>query len=164
MVEICNDPVPMGDELWFYYGGNGYGHHDWYSEWWREKITPPDSMDVSKVGFFLGLAKLRLDGFCSLDAGPVREGILITRQLASEGTGMLVNAECGPGGYIDVEVVNQADEVIPGCSRKEFDRFTGDKVRHQLFWQSKTNIPAQPFRRLVFYMRNAKLYSLQFST
>jgi hypothetical protein len=164
MVEISTEPVRMGDELWFYYGGNGYGHHDWYSEWWREGTKPPDSMDVNKVGFFLGLAKLRLDGFCSLNAGPVREGIFITRQLGSEGTGVVINAECGPGGYIDVEVMNQADEVIPGYSRKEFDRFTGDAVRHQLSWQSKTSVPSEPYRRLVFYMRNAKVYSLQFSS
>ena len=178
MVEISTEPIQVGDELWFYYGGNGYGHHDWYSEWYREGVKPPDSMEVSKVGFFLGLAKLRLDGFCSLNAGPVREGIFITRQLASPGTGVVINAECGPGGYIDVEVLNLADEVMPGYSRKEFDRFAGDAVRHQLSWQSRTKVPFQPFltheftstdtkrfgyRRLVFYMRNAKLYSLRFS-
>ena len=117
----------------------------------------------ARVGFFLGLAKLRLDGFCSLNAGAVREGILITRPLASPGTGMVINAECGQGGYIDVEVFNQADQVLPGYSRKDFDRFTGNTVRQQLSWQSRTKVPEEPFRRLIFYMRNAKLYSLHFS-
>ena len=169
MVEIASEPLEMGDELWFYYGGNGCGHHDWYSDWFREKLDVAEK-DVSKVGFFLGLAKLRLDGFCSLNAGPVREGILITRPLASPGTGIVINAECGQGGYIDVEVFNQADEVLPGYSRKDFDRFTGNAIRHQLSWQSRTKVPAEPFqvpaepfRRLIFYMRNAKLYSLHFS-
>jgi hypothetical protein len=105
---------------------------------------------------------LRLDGYCSLNAGPVREGIVITRQLASPGTGIVMNAECGPGGYIEVEVFNQADEVLPGYSRKDFDRFTGNAVRQPLSWQGRTKVPAEPFRRLVFYMRNAKVYSLQF--
>lgn len=178
MVEISCPPLEMGDELWFYYGGNGFGHHDWYSEWFREGLDIVEK-DVTKVGFFLGLAKLRLDGFCSLNAGAVREGILITRQLFSEGNGVVINAECGAGGYIEVEVLDQADEVVPGYSRKDFDRFTGDVVAHQLSWQSRTTIPAKPassleididtpvkpvgFRRLVFYMRNAKLYSLKFS-
>src|ERR1019366_2965173 len=108
-----------------------------YSEGIREGLNVPEVKDVSKVGFFLGLAKLRLDGFCSLNAGPVREGILITRQLGSDGTGAIMNAVCGPGGYIDVEIMNQGDDVMPGYSRKEFDRFTGDTVRHQLSWQSK---------------------------
>jgi hypothetical protein len=162
MVEIANDPLEIGDELWFYYGGSGFGHHDWYSEWFREKLDVAEK-DVTKVGFFLGLAKLRLDGFCSLNAGPVREGILITRPLASPGTGIVINAECDQGGYIDVEVFNQADEVLPGYSRKDFNRFTGNTVRHALSWQSRTKVPAEPFRRLVFYMRNAKLYSLNFS-
>lgn len=170
MVEIATEPLEIGDELWIYYGGNGYGHHDWYMDWLRDRLNPPDGKDINKVGFFLGLAKLRLDGFCSLNAGPVREGILITRPLASSGTGIVMNAECRPGGYIEVEVLSQADEVLPGYSRKEFDRFTGDAVKHQLSWQSRIKIatepfqiPAEPFRRLIFYMRNAKLYSLHFS-
>ena len=163
MVEITNDPLEIGDELWFYYGGSGFAHHDWYAFGRVEGATVPEARDVSKVGFFMGLAKLRLDGFCSLNAGPVREGILITRQLASPGTGIEINAECGQGGYVDAEVFSQADEVLPGYSRKDFDRFTGDAVRHQLSWQSRTKVPPEPFRRLVFYMRNAKLYSLHFS-
>jgi hypothetical protein len=163
MVEIASNPLEVGDELWFYYGGSGFIHHDWYSLGIAEKLDVPEGRDISKGGFFLGLAKLRLDGFCSLNAGPVREGILITRPLASPGTGIVINAECGQGGYIDVEVFNQADEVLPGYSRKDFDRFTGNTVRHALSWQSRTKVPAEPFRRLVFYMRNAKLYSLNFS-
>jgi hypothetical protein len=163
MVELTNDPLEMGDEWWLYYGGSGFGHHDWYINGLLEGLDVPEAKDVSKVGFFLGLAKLRLDGFCSLNAGPVREGILITRQLASPGAGVVMNAECGPGGYIDVEIFNQADEVMPGYSRKEFDRFTGDAVKHRLSWQSRTKVPPEAFRRLVFYMRSAKLYSLNFS-
>lgn len=169
MVEIATTPLEMGDELWFYYGGNGYGHHDWYTDWYRNHLDIAEK-DVTKVGFYLGLAKLRLDGFCSLNAGPVREGVLITRQIASSGNRLVMNAECGNGGYIEVEILNQADEVLPGFSRKAFDRFTGNKVSHQLSWQSRTQIPtepfqvpAEPFRRLIFYMRNAKLYSIHFA-
>ena len=163
MVELTNDPVEMGDEWWLYYGASGFGHHDWYINGFLEGLDVDEVKDVSRVGFFLGLAKLRLDGFCSLNAGPVREGILITRPLASPGTGIVINAECAPGGYIDVEVFNQADEVLPGHSRKDFNRFTGNAVRQQLSWQSGTKVPEEPFRRLIFYMRNAKLYSLHFS-
>jgi len=163
MIEITNDPVEVGDELWLYYGASGFGHHDWYINGFLEGLNVPEVKDVSKVGFFLGLAKLRLDGFCSLNAGPVREGILITRPLASPGSEIVMNAECGEGGSIDVEVYDQADVVLPGYSRKDFDHFTGNAVRQRLSWQSRTKVPVQPFRRLVFYMRNAKLYSLSFS-
>jgi hypothetical protein len=163
MVELTNDPLEMGDELWLYYGGSGFGHHDWYINGFVEGLDVPEVKDVTKVGFFLGLAKFWLDGFCSLNAGPVREGILITRQLASPGTGIVINAECDPGGYIEAEVFSPADEVLPGYGRKDFDRFTGNSVRQQLTWQARAKVPDQPFRRLVFYLRNAKLYSLQFS-
>ena len=81
MIEITNDPMEVGDELWLYYGASGFGHHDWYINGFLEGLNVPEVKDVSKVGFFLGLAKLRLDGFCSLNAGPVREGIFITRPL-----------------------------------------------------------------------------------
>ena len=58
---------------------------------------------------------------------------------------------------------NQADEVLPGYSRKDCDHFTGNSVRHQLSWKSRAKVQPEGFRRLIFYMRNAKLYSLQFS-
>jgi hypothetical protein len=165
MVDLSTEPIEVGDELWFYYGGSGLVHHDWYDEALKEGLDVPEAshVDSNKVGFFMGLAKLRLDGYCSLNAGPVREGIFVTRRLASPGTGMVINAECGPGGYIDVEVFNQADEVLPGYSRKDFDRFSGNAVRQPLSWEGRTKVAAEPFRRLVFYMRNAKLYSLQFA-
>jgi hypothetical protein len=58
--------------------------------------------------------------------------------------------------------MNQADEVLPGYSPKGSDRLTGDSVCHQLSWQSSTKVAPADFRRLNFYMRNAKVYSLQF--
>ena len=93
----------------------------------------------------------------------MREGVLITRPLASSGSGVVINAECGQGGYIDVEVLDQSDEVVRSFSRKDSDRFTGDAVHHQLSWQSRSKIAPQPFYKLVFFMRNAKLYSLHFT-
>ena len=162
MAEFCAEPIVMGDELWFYYNGNGYGRHDWFSEWYREGVDVPYK-DVNKVGYFLGLAKLRLDGFCSLNAGPVRLGVLALRPLYSTGSGVVINAECGKDGFIEAEVMNEKDEVIPGYSRKDFDRFTGSSTKHQLSWRGHKDIPQSPFRRVIFYMRDAKLYSFNFS-
>jgi hypothetical protein len=162
MAEFCAEPVVMGDELWFYYNGNGYGRHDWFSEWYREGVDVPYK-DVNKVGYFLGLAKLRLDGFCSLNAGPVRLGVLALRPLYSTGSGVVINAECGKDGFIEAEVMNEKDEVIPGYSRKDFDRFTGSSTKHQLSWRGHKDIPQSPFRRVIFYMREAKLYTFNFS-
>ena len=141
MAEFCVEPIVMGDELWFYYNGNGYGRHDWFSEWYREGVDVPYK-DVNKVGYFLGLAKLRLDGFCSLNAGPVRLGVLALRPLYSTGSGVVINAECGKDGFIEAEVMNEKDEVIPGYSRKDFDRFTGSSTKHQLSWRGHKDIPA----------------------
>lgn len=161
MVEMCNDPLVVGDELWFYYGASGWGHHDWYSRGIAEGLDVPEAHDVSKVSFNLGLAKLRLDGFCSLDAGVVREGIIVTRLLVSDGTRLVVNAECGPKGSIQAEIVNSSDEPYPGFSRKDCDAFSGDSVRHAFTWHGKTDFPVEQRRKVRFYLRDARLYTFK---
>jgi hypothetical protein len=126
----------------------------------------------------MGLAKLRMDGFVSLQAGSVREGILVTRPFLSDGTRLVINGACGSGGYIDVEVVDINDEVLPQRSRADCDTFRGDGVRHVVTWgeQSFVPVPAPPgmlyqragspyawagHRKLRFYIRNARLFSFR---
>jgi len=44
----------------------------------EEGLTVPEALSKSEVEYALGLAKMRKDGFVSLDAGAVREGVLMT--------------------------------------------------------------------------------------
>lgn len=161
MVEMCNEPLVVGDELWFYYGASGWGHHDWYLRGIAEGLDVPEARDVGKVSFNMGLAKLRLDGFCSLDAGPVREGIIVSRPLTSGGCRLVVNGACGPGGYIQAEIANTSDEVLPGFARSECDAFRGDDVRHTFSWRGRTDLPVELRRKIRFYMKNARLYTFK---
>ena len=171
MVTIPSKPVEVGDELYVFHGGSR-NHHDWWITGAREGLTAPEATDMSQVEYALGLAKLRLDGFVSLDAGPARRGILVTRPLISGGTELVVNARCKEGGSIAAEIVDVHDEVFPGFSREECDAFSGDSVRHTVSWQGRTELPAVPtgraaypdpemlrFRKIRFYMENAELYS-----
>ncbi len=160
MVNASSPPLEIGDEMWFYYGGSK-NHHDWWITGLAEGLNVPEVKDMSRVGYALGLAKLRLDGFYSLDAGPVREGILVTRPFISNGKQIVINAECDEGGYIEGEIANLSDEVFPGYSRKDCDTFRGDEISHSLSWKGKVEIPVERVRKLRFYMRNAKLYSFQ---
>ena len=127
---------------------------------------------MSLVQYGLGLAKLRLDGYASLDAGYERPGILITRQLISDGGKLVVNARCRKEGSIAAEIVDVNDDVIPGFSRKECDIFAGDSVRHTFSWRGKTDVPVfsteramypyaekERFRKIRFFMENSELYS-----
>ena len=171
MVTVPSNPLEVGDELWVYHGGSD-NHHDWWCTGAREGVKSPEATDISLVHYGLGLAKLRLDGFASLDAGYARPGILITRQLISDGTNLLVNARCKHEGSIAAEIVDVNDEVIPGLSRADCDVFTGDSVRHTFSWQGKTDIPVfsseramypeaerERFRKIRFFIENAELYS-----
>lgn len=175
MVTLSHGPIEVGDELLIYHGG-AINHHDWWITGDREKLQVLEALDRSKVNYALGLAKLRLDGFVSLDARAPRRGILITRPLISEGTELLINARCLDGGSIAAEVVNLRDEVFPGYSRQECDVFKGDKVRHVFSWKGKTQLPPAPsshavypnpeferYRKFRFYMENVEVYSLTIS-
>ena len=98
-----------------------------------EGLDVPEVTDPDGVNYALGLAKLRVDGFVSLDAGPTRRGILVTRPLISEGRRLRANMRCYGGGSIAAEIVDLRERVIPGFSREECDVFRGDSVEHTLF-------------------------------
>lgn len=46
MVEVTNDPIEMGDEMWLYSGASGWGHHDWC-------INSPDAPGFRQRGYSL---------------------------------------------------------------------------------------------------------------
>jgi hypothetical protein len=172
MVTVMSRPVVRGDELFIFHGGSK-SHHDWWMSGPVEGLDAPEVHDMKQVGYGLGLAKLRLDGFVSLDTSPVREGIMVTRPFISDGEELIINADVAPGGYVQVEVVDGADHPVPGCARNECDAFTGDSVRHVVTWKGKKTIGKgqgvgavhagefNHFRKLRFFMRKARLYSFQ---
>ena len=173
MLTMPNKPIPVGDELYIYHDGFKT-HHDWYITGCREGLDVPEANDPNMPDSSIGLAKLRLDGFVSLKAGPARTGIVITRPFISYGSKLEVNARCLPGGSIAAEAVDIHDDVLPGFSRQECNVFTGDSVRHTFTWKGRSEIPVlsktkppypEPeigrFRKIRFYMDKAELYSFR---
>ena len=173
MNTIPSPPVRVGDELFVFHGGSS-NHHDWWITGAREGLDVPEAHDQRHVNYALGLAKLRVDGFCSLEAGPARDGILVTRPIISPGEHLVINAACLEGGSIAVEAVDHNDEVIPGFSKEQCDVFTGDGLRHVVTWQGRDRVPVgsterakypQPERERLrsfrFFLRKAHLYSMQ---
>ena len=71
--------------------------------------------DRNAVGYHLGLAKLRRDGYVSLDAHREREGMLATQPFIAGGDRLIMNAACGPDGYIKVEAAGRLGK----CSRRQ---------------------------------------------
>ncbi len=163
-------PIEVGDEHWVYYAG-AKNHHDWYMTGILEGLDHPEAKDMANVGYYLGLAKMRLDGFVSLDTSPHREGILVTRPFFPEGNRLVINAKVEEGGYVDVEVTDLDGKPLPGFSRADCDRFTGDSVRHVVTWNGKEDAEftkhtpegytSWGYYKLNIYMRKASLYSFQ---
>ncbi len=116
MVNTNVDVVVMGDELWFYY-------------------TACDQIHDEDAGTnaVICLAKLRIDGFCSMHAGD-EEGWFISRREVFNTPKVIINAKCRPGGYIAAELLDRYNHVIPGFEWYYSNAFTGDSVRGELTW------------------------------
>ena len=165
MQAVCSPPIEVGEELWFYHGGSACTHDMWRSA--KEGISHPELEDPSRVEFSLGLAKLRKDGFASLDTNPYREGIVVTRPLVGLGTRLVINARCRPGGSVRVEVADKYDDPIEPCTLERCDPFTGDSTAHVVTWEGSPDVPAgheerRLWRKLRFFLRNAELFSFRF--
>ena len=144
--------IVVGDEIWFYYLGTTRVHG--YNR---------TAHDVS-----IGLAKLRLDGFVSVDAGD-EEGVLITKTLTYTGNRLEINTDA-QGGQLGVEILTPFEGPIPGFSKEDCDPFSGDDVRHTVTWKGKSDLEELMQEGsigyggvlLKFYLKKAKLYSFKF--
>lgn len=142
MIFTADAPVVVGDKLHFYYGGCDGFHDD------------------KRVKTAIGLATLRLDGFCSMRAG-VDEGWLITRREPFREPVVTINARTASGGVVSAEILDRQNRVVPGFSRAECEPFTGDAVAHELRWKSR-QLPAAPETadwKIRFWLRDAELFS-----
>jgi hypothetical protein len=143
MIYTARAPVVMGDKLYFYYGGFDKEHDDY--------------KDVHGA---IGLATIRLDGFCSMHADET-EGWLISRREVFKTPRVTINAKTGQSGSVIAELIDRDNNVIPGFSRAECIPFSGDSVRHVLEWKTKA-FPAEYLdadKKVRFYLKNADLYS-----
>lgn len=142
MIYTARAPVQIGDNLYFYYGGMNGAHNarDWNAA--------------------IGLAILRLDGFCSMHAGD-QEGWLISRREELKKPEVTINARTGQGGCIVAEILNQNSCVMQGFSREDCIPFEGDAVRHIMKWKKTEFDESQREgdKKFRFYIRNADLYS-----
>ena len=163
MVEVGSKPVFLDDEIRVYYGGSSL-HHDWWMYGEKEGLDVPEARAGWNGGeSALGLATLRPEGFISIDS-TVREGLMITRAFVSDGERLVVNAGCGPKGYLEVELSDADDEVVPGYERSACETFREDSSRHVVSWGGRTRQPREVLARgvkLRFFSRHCSLYSFR---
>ena len=103
--------------------------------------------------------------------------MLLTEAFIAPGDRLVINACCGPRGYIRVEAADVTYRVMPGRSAADCDVFTGDSIAHVVTWCGNPTLPLPqgtdsgtvyptfiPHRRLRFYLHNAQLYSFQIAS
>lgn len=149
---VLQHPIVVGDEIWIYYNGAS-GLHNTY---W-EKGPPP-----AVQGGVIAMAKLRLDGFVSVDASS--PGTLTTKQLTMAGDRLIVNADA-TGGSLKVEILDAAGEAIGGLGLKDCEVIKSDHVRHAVRWGGRDEVSNLKGRTisLRFHLSDCKLYSFEFA-
>lgn len=137
----CAGVLRVDDELWVYYSGRSSDHR-----------SRPQTGAI-------GLGKLRLDGFFSLDAKD-DPGSLVTRPLRLVHPTLRVNADAGEGS-IRVEVLDLDGEPIAPFTLDNCRALEADNLRHRVTWKGAADLSALQNRdvRLRFVLRDAELYA-----
>jgi len=147
---IAQGMVRRGDEIWQYY----FGETQYHSAWKKD----PQGRAVYRL-------VQRLDGFVSADAPYDRDGIIITKPLIFEGNRLVLNIDTDATGYAQVGFLDAAGKPIPGYSVDESVYINGDFINTEVEWLSKgTDVSplAGKVVQLIFRLRGAKLYAMQF--
>jgi hypothetical protein len=128
-----------------------------------EGLEHPEVHATEKVRFGLGLAIMKRDRFVSLDTGPVREGVLVSRPVRPRGSELVINAACREGGSVRAELTDAAGEVLEGLAKEDCKPFRGDAVAHTIRWSHAPPIRSGEFLRLRLFLRKAEVFSFQFA-
>jgi hypothetical protein len=150
---VANRPVvsPDGNEWWYYYGGWDGDH------------------GISTRRACVGLAKLRVDGFASVDSLGT-EGTLATPGLKFTGNALKLNINAtgedtaGDKNYVRVELLDANGAVLKGFSKDDCDPIHDSGVNRTVTWKGKADVAELAGRviRMKVYVRGAELYAFQF--
>jgi hypothetical protein len=150
---IRNSPnwITVGDKVYIYYGLVSGPHVG--------PKHPRDSIKREKP-FCICLATMRRDGFVSLDAGG-ETGKVMTKPFWVDGKELHVNVDVAPGGEASIVLCSQTPDPIASIGRSE--AITGNHPDYVVRWpEVDWTKQAGEKRRLLFTLRNAKLYSFWF--
>jgi len=172
---IAHGMVRRGDEIWQYY----FGETQYHSAW-------KDGRDPEGRGVYRLVQ--RLDGFVSIDSPYDREAVIVTKPLVFEGNRLTLNIDTDAAGYAQVGFLDESGKPVTGYSVNDCVYINGDFVRTKVEWiknsdklnglqavSEDSEAPGQKVIssfdvsalagktvQLVFRMRGAKLYAMQF--
>lgn len=107
---------------------------------------------------------LRLDGFASVQA-PYAGGGFTTRPLRFTGRRLVANLATGASGSVRAEIQDAEGRPLPGFTLDDSVEQAGDEIARTLSWKAGNDLSTLAGRpvRLRFVMRDANLYSIQFT-
>ncbi|MCC6681100.1 MAG: hypothetical protein IT445_09385 [Phycisphaeraceae bacterium] len=148
---VSSSPVRVGNELWFYYSGRTRDHiqRDHLGQ-----LMPP----IGQPWGAIGIARLRLDGFVSADAGS-SGGMMETKELSLTRPTLCLNADAARG-EVRVELIDLHGRPIPGYTARDAVPLTRDSVSQKIHFRTRRHLPepGTPVK-IRFYLKNASLYS-----
>ncbi|MEZ6192649.1 MAG: hypothetical protein R3C45_15350 [Phycisphaerales bacterium] len=145
ILDIANNPIEVGDELWLYYTAINTTHGG---------ERPPKRASVA-------LATWPRDRLVSLGAGWA-EGVVRTETMTAKPGRLIVNADAGKGDLI-VEVLDDTGEPLPGFSAADCRAITTDALDHHVTWAGGDRLAFDRPFALRFRFHHANLYSYRVS-
>jgi hypothetical protein len=136
--------LPIGNEVYLYYGGYKFGHK--FDRWEGRQI---------------GLVKMQRDRYVSRDAGP-DGGSLVTPPVVLAGSGMTVNARVR--GELRVALLNVDRTPVPRFAADDCQPIEGDSLTHAVQWNRPLSDLGETAVRIEFRLRDAELYSFELDT
>lgn len=147
MSTMSGPPIRMGDELWVYIGISPCAHS-----------TNPDIQNgPGQQKRVIGLAKLRVDGFASIESVEERAE-LITKPLAVTGAKLYVNARIDHMGELRAALLDGSGNALPGFGLTDCTPINTGGTRLQLSWAGGTP-PSNMGLKVQFEFRNTGIYS-----
>lgn len=136
----------VGDELWFYFGA------------WSG-LSQRKEAEYVMAGGSVGLAKLRRDGFTSMDSDD-KGGTLTTAPVIFSGKFPFVNL-AAKDGELGTEILDEAGKVIAPFSLENSVALKADGTHQKLSWKGADNLAALSGKpvRFRFHLSNGGLYA-----
>ena len=133
--------LPVGDEVYIYYGGYKFGHK--MDRWEGRQI---------------GLVKMPRDRYVSHDA-EADGGTLQTPPVVLSGSKMTVNARVD--GELRVRLLDAAGKPLPGFDADDCKPVKGDSLAHPIQWKVPLNTLHGKPAQVEFILRDAKLFAFE---
>lgn len=133
--------LPVGDEVFIYYGGYKSGH----------KVNRFEERQI-------GLVRILKDRYVARDAGP-KEGLLRTPPVILAADKMCLNAKVD--GRLQVRLLDPEGRPIAGFDADDCEPIRGDSVAHPVRWAKPlAGLRDKPVR-IEFRLANARLYGFE---